>query len=33
VPESERKQATVLGTGAGAVPALIGMLDEWGVLP
>jgi electron transfer flavoprotein beta subunit len=33
VPESERKQATVLGTGAGAVPALIGVLDEWGVLP
>ena len=33
VPETERKQATVLGTGADAVPALIGVLEEWGVLP
>jgi len=33
VPESERKQATVLGTGADAVPALIGVFEEWGVLP
>jgi electron transfer flavoprotein beta subunit len=33
VPVTERKQATVLGTGADAVPALIGVLGEWGVLP
>ena len=33
VPETERKQATVLGTGADAVPALLRVLDEWGVLP
>jgi electron transfer flavoprotein beta subunit len=33
VPAGERKQATVLGTGAGAVPALIGVFEEWGVLP
>ena len=33
VPASERKQATVLGTGADAVPALIGVFEEWGVLP
>ena len=33
VPAAERKQATVLGTGADAVPALIGVLEEWGVLP
>ena len=32
VPETERKQATVLGTGADAVPALIGVFEEWGVL-
>jgi len=32
VPETERKQATVLGTGAAAVPALIEVLEEWGVL-
>src|SRR5262249_6603212 len=33
VPETERKQATVLGTGADAVPALVDVLAEWGVLP
>jgi len=33
VPAAERKQATVLGTGADAVPALIGVFEEWGVLP
>jgi electron transfer flavoprotein beta subunit len=33
VPESERKQATVLGTGVDAVPALVALLDELGVLP
>jgi electron transfer flavoprotein beta subunit len=33
VPATERKQAIVLGTGADAVPALLGVLDEWGVLP
>jgi electron transfer flavoprotein beta subunit len=33
VPTTERKQATVLGTGADAVPALIGVFEEWGVLP
>jgi electron transfer flavoprotein beta subunit len=33
VPAAERKQATVLGTGADAVPALLGVLDEWGLLP
>jgi electron transfer flavoprotein beta subunit len=33
VPATERKQATVLGTGADAVPALIGAFEEWGVLP
>ena len=33
VPATERKQATVLGTGADAVPALVRVLDEWGVLP
>ena len=33
VPATQRKQATVLGTGADAVPALLGVLDEWGVLP
>jgi electron transfer flavoprotein beta subunit len=33
VPATERKQATVLGTGADAVPALLRVLDEWGVLP
>jgi electron transfer flavoprotein beta subunit len=32
VPATERKQATVLGTGADAVPALIGVFEEWGVL-
>ena len=33
VPATERKQATVLGTGADAVPALVRVLEEWGVLP
>jgi electron transfer flavoprotein beta subunit len=33
VPAAQRKQATVLGTGAAAVPALVGVLDEWGLLP
>ena len=33
VPVTEREQATVLGTGADAVPALIGLFEEWGVLP
>jgi electron transfer flavoprotein beta subunit len=33
VPAAQRKQATVLGTGADAVPALVGVLDEWGLLP
>jgi len=33
VPATEREQATVLGTGADAVPALIGVFEEWGVLP
>jgi len=33
VPAVERKQATVLGTGTDAVPALIGVFEEWGVLP
>ena len=33
VPAAERKQATVLGTGSDAVPALIGVFEEWGVLP
>jgi electron transfer flavoprotein beta subunit len=32
VPEAERKQAIVLGTGADAVPALVQVLEEWGVL-
>jgi hypothetical protein len=33
VPETERKQATVLGNGVDAVPALLTLLDEMGVLP
>jgi electron transfer flavoprotein beta subunit len=33
VPASQRKQATVLGTGTDAVPALLGVLEEWGLLP
>ena len=33
VPETQRKQATVLGTGADAVPALVRVMEEWGVLP
>ena len=33
VPATERKQAEVLGTGADAVPALMRVLEEWGVLP
>ena len=33
VPEAERKRATVLGNGPDAVPALVGVLAELGVLP
>ncbi len=33
VPETERKQATVLGSGVDAVPALVRVLEELGVLP
>ena len=33
VPEADRKQAEVLGAGADAVPALMRVLEEWGVLP
>ena len=33
VPATQRKQAAVLGTGADAVPALLGVLDDWGLLP
>jgi electron transfer flavoprotein beta subunit len=33
VPAAQRKQATVLGTGPDAVPALLGVLEEWGLLP
>jgi electron transfer flavoprotein beta subunit len=32
VPEDTHQQATVLGTGADAVPALVALLDELGVL-
>jgi electron transfer flavoprotein beta subunit len=32
VPETERKQATVLGHGVDAVPALVRLLEEFGVL-
>jgi len=33
VPATQRKQATVLGAGADGVPALVGVLEEWGLLP
>ena len=33
VPATARRQATVLGHGADAVPALVSVLDELGVLP
>jgi electron transfer flavoprotein beta subunit len=33
VPPTSSKGAQVLGSGAGAVPALVGLLDELGVLP
>jgi electron transfer flavoprotein beta subunit len=33
VPETSSKGAQVLGSGAEAVPALVGLLDELGVLP
>ena len=33
VPATQRQQATVLGTGADGVPALVGVLEEWGLLP
>jgi electron transfer flavoprotein beta subunit len=32
VPESTAKQTTILGTGTDGVPALVGLLDELGVL-
>jgi electron transfer flavoprotein beta subunit len=32
VPEQPRQQATILGTGTDAVPALVRLLDELGVL-
>jgi electron transfer flavoprotein beta subunit len=32
VPEGESKRAEILGTGPGAVPALVALLDELGVL-
>jgi len=32
VPESSKHQASVLGEGADAVPALVKVLEEWGVL-
>jgi electron transfer flavoprotein beta subunit len=33
VPAAARQQSTVLGTGVSAVPALVGVLEELGVLP
>ena len=33
VPEGEQKRAQILGTGPAAVPALVRLLDELGVLP
>ncbi|HEU5419440.1 MAG TPA: hypothetical protein VFV41_17250 [Streptosporangiaceae bacterium] len=33
VPQETRKRAEVLGTGTAAVPALVALLDELGVLP
>ena len=33
VPPSAKHQATVLGNGPDAVPGLIRVLDEWGILP
>ena len=33
VPAAQHKQAEILGTGAGAVPALVALLDDLGVLP
>jgi electron transfer flavoprotein beta subunit len=32
VPAGETKRAEILGTGAGAVPALVALLDDLGVL-
>ena len=32
VPESSKHQAAVLGEGVDAVPALVRVLEEWGVL-
>jgi hypothetical protein len=32
VPATQRKQSTVLGTGADVEPALDGVLEEWGLL-
>jgi electron transfer flavoprotein beta subunit len=33
VPAAQHKQAEILGTGASAVPALVALLDDLGVLP
>ena len=33
VPEGNSRRAQVLGTGPEAVPALVALLDELGVLP
>jgi hypothetical protein len=32
VPEDPRERAEILGVGVDAVPALINLLDQWGVL-
>ena len=32
MPASSKHQATVLGNGADAVPDLVRVLDEWGIL-
>jgi len=33
VPQEERRRAEILGQGTGAVPSLVRVLDELGVLP
>ena len=33
LPAQPRQQAVVLGTGTGAVPALVDLLDQLGMLP
>ena len=33
MPASENRRAEILGTGPEAVPALVALLDELGVLP